>query len=727
MQKNSKSLIKSFSTVMGTSAFLAITLFAGELSAGTSQFTITDDSALNTAVATARSRYLATRTGNRLHATLLVKQSDGTWKRGSYEGTTTSYPASSVKLPYLAATMYKAASTGQRYAYLDNAVRPMIEVSDNVQTGVVVDAITGAPNTNSGDFNTWLAKRRYTENFLNSRGLLGNQLIINKTYPSNSNLDQFELQAFNAYGSNQMQPNLSAELMLEIVKGKIEGNSSAYMSQMLDHDPYGTQSALGWGLPAGSVYLNKAGWTSTVHNDIAYVRLPNGQELVAAAFSDTPDTADAFPHDHTGLGAFMDFLLEETGLDAGGPATVRLDNTSSSFTTSGTWTTGTGDYDLYGTNYRYATGGTSGAVAGWNLSLPQAGTYEVSMWWTDDNLRSSSAKVEVNHTGGTQTVAVDQRTKGGKWINLGTWNFNTSGNSIKLNAGTSASGRVIADAIKLSKVPNFTPITIDNGSSSYAEVGTWGTSTGTGFYGTNSRYASNGNGSATATWTPALSGTKLVDVYAWWVASSNRAEDAKYVVTHDGGTTVLEVPQDVNGGKWNYLGSFNMSAGTAKVVLSNNASSNAVVSADAVKIDIVKDLGSASSEIIIDNTDGGFGASSSWFQSTSTPSFYGTNYHPRSTASVSDAATWTATLPSAGTYQVSARWTAGGNRAASAPYVIYHTGGTSTVRVNQQTNNNTWVSLGNYNFNAGNNTVALSCWTTAGYYVIADAVKFVKQ
>ncbi|MDX1972705.1 MAG: serine hydrolase, partial [Candidatus Sumerlaeia bacterium] len=546
-------------TLLAASLFLATSVFAG-----TQHFTITDDATLNTAVANARTRFINSRQGKRLHATVLVKQQDGTWKRGSYEGTALSYPASSVKLPFMAAAMSKAAATGQHYAYLDNAVRPMIEVSDNVQTGVVVDAITGAPNTSTGVFADWMAKRRFTENFLNGRGLLGNQVIINKTYPSNSNLDQFELQAFNTYGSNQMQPNLSAELMLEIVTGKLEGGASAYMSQLLDHDAYGTQSALGWGLPAGSVYLNKAGWTSTVHNDIAYVRLPNGQELVVAAFSNATDTADAFPHDHSALGAFMDFFLQESGLDAGGPPTVRLDNTSAGFVTTGTWTTGTGDYDLYGTNYRYATGGTASTTAGWNLTLPQAGTYEVSLWWTDDSQRSSSAKVDVVHSGGTQTVAVDQRTKGGKWIYLGVWNFNTTGNSIRLNAGTSTSGRVIADAIKLSKVPNFNPVTIDNGTTGHQEVGTWGSSTGTGFFGTNSRFANNGNGSITSTWTPTLNGRQLCDVYAWWVASSNRSENAKYVVYHDGGVSTLEVAQDVLGGRWNYLGSFSMTNGSAK-------------------------------------------------------------------------------------------------------------------------------------------------------------------
>jgi hypothetical protein len=86
------------------------------------------------------------------------------------------------------------------------------------------------------------------------------------------------------------------------------------------------------------------------------------------------------------------------------------------------------------------------------------------------------------------------------------------------------------------------------------------------------------------------------------------------------------------------------------------------------------------------------------------------------------------TLPAAGTYKVSARWTAGSNRAPSAPYQIIHSGGTTTVNRNQQINGGTWQELGTFTFSAGTaERVRLSCWTTAGYYVIADAVRFEQQ
>jgi N-acetylmuramoyl-L-alanine amidase len=131
-------------------------------------------------------------------------------------------------------------------------------------------------------------------------------------------------------------------------------------------------------------------------------------------------------------------------------------------------------------------------------------------------------------------------------------------------------------------------------------------------------------------------------------------------------------------------------------------------------------------EVIADNGTAAWSASASWLASTSTSGYYGANYHYRNTAALSDSATWTANLPSAGSYAVAARWTAGTNRAASAPYIVTHTGGNTTVNANQQANNGVWMGLGTYSFAAGNNIVKLSCWTTVGYVVVGDAVRFTK-
>jgi N-acetylmuramoyl-L-alanine amidase len=134
------------------------------------------------------------------------------------------------------------------------------------------------------------------------------------------------------------------------------------------------------------------------------------------------------------------------------------------------------------------------------------------------------------------------------------------------------------------------------------------------------------------------------------------------------------------------------------------------------------------SDVIVDNSSGSFSASGNWITGTSSADKYGADYRYRSTAALSDPATWTPNLPSAGNYAVYAWWPAGSNRSASAPYVIKNTGADQTVRVNQQTNGGKWNLLGTYSLAAGTaDPVQLSCWTTTGFNVMADAIKWVKQ
>ena len=124
--------------------------------------------------------------------------------------------------------------------------------------------------------------------------------------------------------------------------------------------------------------------------------------------------------------------------------------------------------------------------------------------------------------------------------------------------------------------------------------------------------------------------------------------------------------------------------------------------------------------IIVDNGGTGYTSSANWWDSTSTAGWYGSNYQARATEAVSDAAQWSFNVTAPGNYTIYAWWTAGANRAAAAPYILPN--GT-TVNKNQQANGGSWQTLGTVSLAAGTNTVRLSCWTTAGYYVIADAVK----
>ena len=137
--------------------------------------------------------------------------------------------------------------------------------------------------------------------------------------------------------------------------------------------------------------------------------------------------------------------------------------------------------------------------------------------------------------------------------------------------------------------------------------------------------------------------------------------------------------------------------------------------------------GTSVPNVIVDDAHSGFSVSGNWWWTNVTPGYYGSGYHVRGTATVSDTAKWTVNTPVSGSWRVQVRYAAGANRASAAPYIVSHNGGNTTVNVNQRVNGGTWVTLGNFNFSAGSSLkVQLSCWTTSGDFVIADAVRFQK-
>lgn len=125
--------------------------------------------------------------------------------------------------------------------------------------------------------------------------------------------------------------------------------------------------------------------------------------------------------------------------------------------------------------------------------------------------------------------------------------------------------------------------------------------------------------------------------------------------------------------------------------------------------------------VTVDNTTATY--TGTWATGSSATDKFGGDYRYHSTAPVSEPATFTGNI-AGGTHNVFAWWPQGSNRSATAPYVVTHAGGSTTVNKNQQANGGSWQLLGNWNFNGGNNTVKLSCWTATGFIVVADAVKW---
>lgn len=90
-------------------------------------------------------------------------------------------------------------------------------------------------------------------------------------------------------------------------------------------------------------------------------------------------------------------------------------------------------------------------------------------------------------------------------------------------------------------------------------------------------------------------------------------------------------------------------------------------------------------------------------------------------------AEWVPTLPEAGKYAVYISYQTLPNSVSDAKYLVFHNGGVTEFKVNQKIGGGTWVYLGTFTFDKGNNDygmVVLSNESSEHGVVCADAVRF---
>jgi hypothetical protein len=81
--------------------------------------------------------------------------------------------------------------------------------------------------------------------------------------------------------------------------------------------------------------------------------------------------------------------------------------------------------------------------------LFQAGTYEVSIWYPSDATYADAVAVSVNHRGGAQQIILNQKENGGRWVPLGSYEFEAGYREVLRVTSADAKGPVVADAIRL--------------------------------------------------------------------------------------------------------------------------------------------------------------------------------------------------------------------------------------------------------------------------------------
>ena len=213
------------------------------------------------------------------------------------------YPASIIKLFYLVA-IWEWAEKGmiKTSKELERAVRDMIVDSSNDATSLVVDVLTGTtsgPELPSGPFETWKQQRNIVNRYFQSLNWLDLQDInINqKTWCDGPYGRDRALLGELMENRNMLTTNAAAILLHSIIGGvAVSAKASQEMMGLmkrslepaeLEADPENQVTGfLGSGLPLEANLWSKAGLTSQVRHDAAYIEIPNLRPYLLVVFTE---------------------------------------------------------------------------------------------------------------------------------------------------------------------------------------------------------------------------------------------------------------------------------------------------------------------------------------------------------------------------------------------------------------------------------------------------------
>lgn len=252
---------------------------------------------VDSAIAEARRQFPKLQPGQ-IAVTLVDLRDPAKPARGSHRGGEQIYPASVIKLFYLAAAHRwmedaKLADTPE----LRRAMSDMIVHSYNEATHYVLDVLTGTtsgPELPEADIKEWFIKRNAVNRHFAALGYTG--VNANKK-PWCEGPYGRETQAIKLFEPkrNMLTTDATARLMTEIVSGNcVSAKRSGEMMALLKRDPFSkekdadSQSKFtGSALPEGAKLWSKAGWTSQTRHDCAYVELADGRKFVLVTFTES--------------------------------------------------------------------------------------------------------------------------------------------------------------------------------------------------------------------------------------------------------------------------------------------------------------------------------------------------------------------------------------------------------------------------------------------------------
>ena len=224
----------------------------------------------------------------------------------SHRGDERHYPASVIKLFYLAYA-HHLMETGALAdtPELQRALRDMTVESYNDATATVVDYIsgtTGGPELPAAELAAWHDRRMAATRWFEAQGYR-NVLAVRKTWAEGPYGREKQDADVHPPRRNFLSTNDTARLVLEMARGRcVTPARSAQMLALMERDLVkaaatgdGDYEGVGFTGPAlapGMKLWSKAGWTSWTRHDAALIELPGGGRVIIVTFTEATDHAN---------------------------------------------------------------------------------------------------------------------------------------------------------------------------------------------------------------------------------------------------------------------------------------------------------------------------------------------------------------------------------------------------------------------------------------------------
>jgi hypothetical protein len=166
--------------------------------------------------------------------------------------------------------------------------------------------------------------------------------------------------------------------------------------------------------------------------------------------NEVPGTTHTDPGRYWDWDKYLGYVRQYSdGGGSGGYEQIVDNTTSGRFAASGRWSVSSWSGEKYGRNYRYTRPAATNDTARYKFKIPSTGRYTVQSWWPSTSGYNAATPIGISTTSGLRWVRVDQRHKGGQWVDVGTFEMAAGDReNVRVSRWTSG-GYVVADAMRV--------------------------------------------------------------------------------------------------------------------------------------------------------------------------------------------------------------------------------------------------------------------------------------